>query len=109
MTGQRCAMRVNKSRRIEMSNSKIECLIKWYIAGVANTRDDRPTSGKVVGEFLTITLDDDREVKGAITETGFGFIFISHGVSTKIALSEEAFEAAVKIVNQLKQPNNRET
>ena len=63
--------------------------------------DNRPLVKNPRDEGLRVTLDCEREVRGARCDGGFIFVFTSHGVDTPIALSEDALLAAMAIVEQL--------
>ena len=68
----------------------------------AEDEDGRPLAIYDGNGGMKAVLDDCREVAGFRTEGG-GFIFIltSHGKSTRIAMSAEAFVAMADIANAL--------
>ena len=68
----------------------------------SNDTDKRPLAkNDKSSPGMKAVLDENREVAGFKTESGFIFIFRSHGIDTQIALSTEALCAAVDIAAAL--------
>ena len=64
--------------------------------------DERPLTKIDFNEpGMKAVLDENRDVLGFKIEGGFVFIFRSHGIDTRIALSVEALCAAVDIAAAL--------
>lgn len=63
--------------------------------------DRRPEVGAINGPGYKVIIDENRSVFGAKTERGVAFRFTSYGIATHIALTNDAFIAALQIVEAL--------
>lgn len=63
--------------------------------------DGRPFAIYDGGGGLKCVLDEKREVAGFRSDGGFIFVLTSHGITTRVCMSREAFSAMVGIANAL--------
>lgn len=63
--------------------------------------DGRPLAIYDGGGGFKAVLDEKRKVAGFRSEGGFIFVLTSHGIATRVCMSDEAFSAMVGIANAL--------